>query len=96
MKPKILGLDYFLICEEWLVPLICGDIPVYGQLVHVPARNSVLQGWTTLKLETLPLFLAEICCDGYFIFNEGAHFGFEHTGPREQNFLIPARDDGIT
>lgn len=60
MKPKILGFDYFLICEEWLVPLVCGNISVYGQLVHIPARKSVLQGWTALTLETLPLCLAEI------------------------------------
>lgn len=89
VKPKILGLDHFLICEERLVPLVCGDISVYGQLVHVPARKSVIQGWTARTLETLLLCLSEICCDRYFIFNKGAHFLCEHTGLREQNFLIP-------
>ena len=30
------------------------------------------------------------------VFNKGAHFGSEHTGLREQNFLILACDDRIT
>lgn len=35
-----------------------------------------------------PSSLSEICCDRCFIFNKGAHFLCEHTGLREQNFLI--------
>lgn len=70
VKPEILGLDYFLICEEQLVPLACTDISVYGQRVHVLARIFVLQGWTAPTLETLPLCLTFVVTNTSLLMRE--------------------------